>query len=322
MEMPNASRRRFLTLSFYMGEAVLLSAPIMVRAMNATRATAKPVTSVDISTYADGRKDATDAIQALIDLNAKSGEVVNIPKGVYLIDAEKGLRLHNGTKLKMDPDAKLVALPEKNANYSMIKIYGVHDVEIIGGSVIGERNHHLGNGGEWGFGIDIKGSTAVHISNIAVSDCWGDGFYVGSKSSGVTLDNVTSFNNRRQGLSITSGDGISITNSKFLSTSGTAPSAGIDLEPNKGESVSNVTIQNCEIRDNAGYGVLALIAVSGLKIIDCSIVDNGLYGVNLKSGVSGAEVVKNNIVGNKKRDIFIEAHASAIRVEGNIHSQP
>lgn len=314
MELPNASRRKFLTLSVCATGMGLVSTQILARTVSLSLANTK-----DIATYASGRKDATDAIQALIDRCSVSGAVVNIPKGVYLIDAGKGIRLRNGTRLKMDPDAMLIALPETSGNYAVIKVYGIHDARIEGGEIVGERDHHLGKGGEWGFGIDIKGSTSIYISNISVSNCWGDGFYVGGESSDITLDGVTASKNRRQGLSITSCDRILVVNSKFTLTSGTAPSAGIDVEPNKGEKVSNVSIENCEINDNAGCGILTWNDTTNLKIVGCTIENNGLDGIYLKGTVSTVDVSGNHVADNKKKDINVGPQAATVKINGKVY---
>ena len=38
---------------------------------------------------------------------------------------------------------------------------------------------HTGNTGEWGHGIAVFGSTNVTIENVDISQCWGDGIYLG-----------------------------------------------------------------------------------------------------------------------------------------------
>jgi hypothetical protein len=101
--------------------------------------------------------------------------------------------------------------------------------------------------------ITIVGVTSRHM--------WGDGFYLAGGED-IALCSVVAEHNRRQGLSIIRGNRILVTDSTFRDTRGTAPSAGIDLEPNKPhERITNVRIENSKFINNAGGGVM----ISGKK---------------------------------------------------------
>lgn len=274
--------------------------------------------------YADGRIDSTKAIQSLVDAASRGSGLVNLPGGDYLIDANQGIYLSNGTRLVLDPSTRLIASPQRNGNYGIIKIFGVHDASVSGGAIVGERHRHLGKDGEWGMGIDIKGSSSIRISNITISNCWGDGVYIGGwkgvPSTDVTLDNVSSLGNRRQGLSITSGHRILVANSRFIGTSGTAPQAGIDLEPNKGESVSNVTIRNCVASNNAGPGIMTLNCASNVRITGCKIQQNASSEIYLGGIVNAVHVSGNLISGNRKEDVVVGSTVTDFKIENNTHA--
>jgi len=62
--------------------------------------------------------------------------------------------------------------------------------------------------------------------------------------------------NHRQGISVISVDGLTIRNSKFINTIGTAPQAGIDFEPNSaGQRLTNCVVEDSIFVNNEGDGV-------------------------------------------------------------------
>ena len=205
----------------------------------------------------DGRADDTAAIQAAIDEVAGTGGTVLIPSGTYLIDAvgKKRLALGSDMTLELSGDAVLKAIPNDSRKYALLSISGVSNVTVVGGTLEGERDEHKGKSGEGGMGIRIdRGAKRITISGVTAKKMWGDGFYV-KGATDVKFCSVTADNNRRQGLSIVGADGVVVMDSVFKNTRGTRPSAGIDLEPNPGQKISSVRIQNSKFLDNAGAGI-------------------------------------------------------------------
>lgn len=86
------------------------------------------------------------------------------------------------------------------------------------------------------------------IKNFNVKDCWGDCIYVGNSSKNITIKGCKLDHGRRQGVSVTSADGVVIEDCTITNVRGTDPQAAIDLEPNQNETVDNVIIRNvyCE----------------------------------------------------------------------------
>lgn len=161
----------------------------------------------------------------------------------------------------------------------MFYLTSVTNVEIAGGKLVGDRNAHLSTSGEHGMGITIgKATDNIRVKNMTIRDCWGDGIYIGSDSSGIArnvlIENVVCDNNRRQGLTITQAENVTVRNSIFKNTNGISPQSGLDIEPNTGCHVKNVTVKNCQFANNAGWGLI----ING---------DNGLYvsAVNIDSCV-------------------------------------
>lgn len=219
-------------------------------------------------------------------------EYMYLPAGVYHIDASVGgndifgkykfggIVLTDNQKLIMSPSALLVALGNNQANTRVIYAFGRDNISISGGQIVGERKIHTGSSGEWGHGIQISGCTNVTIENVDISQCWGDGIYLGfydgpnKYSSNVTITNCNLHHNRRNNLSITDASNVTVRNCQFNNASGTAPQYGIDIEPNKNRTCSNVTISDSTFKGNAG-GTIQILGqlnahVKGVTIENCT----------------------------------------------------
>lgn len=215
-----------------------------------------------------------------------------LPAGVYHIDATAGgndslgnykfggIVLTTNQKLVMSPSALLVALPNNKGNSQVINITGRDGVSVSGGQIIGERKEHKGSGGEWGHGIAVFGGTNVTIENVDISQCWGDGIYLGfydgpnTYSDTITIKNCNLHHNRRNNLSITDARNVTVKDCAFNYASGADPQYGIDIEPNKNRTCSNVTISDCSFRGNA-KGTIQILGqlnahVKGVTIENCT----------------------------------------------------
>ena len=227
----------------------------------------------------DGRTDDTKAIQRAINEVAGTGGTLFVPSGTYLIRAhgKKRLRLKSNMTLRLANKAVLKAIPNSAGHYSILRIAGVHDVTVIGGTLQGDRRQHKARWGEWGQGIIIgPDSHRITIANMTTQDMWGDGFYVAGGRD-IAFCSVNARRNRRQGLSIVSGDRILVTNSVFRDTRGTRPSAGIDLEPDKPhQTISNVRIEHSQFINNEGGGIM--IAGKKARISRVQIQNNEFDG--------------------------------------------
>ncbi len=90
----------------------------------------------------------------------------------------------------------------------------------------------------------------------------GDGIYLGSTSAHpyceeVIIHDVICRDHHRQGISVISAVNLLIEDCVLSDTDGTAPEAGIDLEPNSSnEKFVNVVVRNCRMENNSGAGIL------------------------------------------------------------------
>ncbi len=134
---------------------------------------------------------------------------------------------------------------------------------------------------------------------------WGDGIYIGGprgkESKTVDIYNAVLDNNRRNAISITSGDGVNIYNSLCANSNGNLPKGGIDIEPNSNENViDNIKIINTVAFRNPVYGiVLSLGHLVGEKpktvniTIENPIIIGSKFGItapSLKSGFRSSQV--------------------------------
>lgn len=195
--------------------------------------------------------------------NLSNADILNniyINKGEYIVSALESdneiLKVKSNTNLYIEGD--VILEPNNLGIYSIISIVKAENVFISGsGTIVGDKDSHLGTTGEWGDGIDISGSKDVVISGLTVHNCWGDCIYIGGWNGineNIVIKDFHLYNGRRQGISVTWGNNITIKDGKINDILGTEPYACIDLEPNTGCVVSNIDISN--VKMNSSKGVL------------------------------------------------------------------
>jgi polygalacturonase len=278
----------------------------------------------------NGIHDDTAAFQSAIKSLPSAGGTIYVPAGTYLIDALKSVKMRSYMHLKLDPSAKLVAKPTSSGEYTIVFAENVHDIEISGGQLIGERDHHKGTGGEGGHCIRVRGCARVTIRDIRLAKGWGDGLVVGPKprfgqryiySTDVAVANIVCSGNRRNGLSITNVLGMKVYDSEFSDTHGTKPQCGMDIEPSKDIDGSGhcdqVHIENCIFRGNAAYGINVWKNVSNLAITKCLIEKNKSCGL-VTRGLTTASFTGNTICNNYKTGLFIQIDSRNVASSGNV----
>jgi len=296
---------------------------------------------VSVKTYGakgDGVTDDTAAIQAAIEVVAGTGGTLLVPDGTYMINAilnsNKGLILRSNMTFRMSSGAVLKAITNSSPGYAILYLPRVTNVNVIGGTLEGDRSTHTGTLGESGMGITVATSQNVYIEGVTAKECWGDGFYIGGTNcTNITLCNVVADHNRRQGLSVVYADGVIVRNSTFKNTQGTLPEAGIDIEPNAGETVANMQILGCTFLNNSGGGIQNGVAIGnrGISFIRNVVIDgnvmvgNGFNAANGQTGGGGIEIsntaghrVTNNVMrDNKNWGLRMRDEADDTTVTGN-----
>jgi parallel beta-helix repeat protein len=314
--------------------------PPATRARGATRINVR-----DKGARGDGVQDDTQAFQQAINALPADGGTVEVPAGTYLIDPLQSVQLRSRMHLQLAPGATLQAKGTEAGRSYVLWLRLVEDVEISGGRIVGERNSHLGIGGEWGHGIQVVGGSRVTVRDMHIADCWGDGIYVGARktdggaripSNDVVIDGVVCTGNRRQGLSIGGSRNVWVRNCEFSHTNGTAPQCGIDIEPDASDIASDVRIEHCQLHDNAAFGLQVFRHAQGVTVADCaiernrrsglvavgcsdgtftgnSIRDNGGPGLVIKGGSSNCTVARNIFAGNGGPGLALGARAKGKR---------
>jgi len=284
----------------------------------------------------DGRTDDTAAIQRAIQAVAGTGGTVLVPAGTYLVNtvasSSRGLVLGSRMTLKLADGAVLKAIPSAAQNYTIVSVASATQVAVLGGTLLGDRSRHTGGAGEWGMGLSIQNSQQVSVSGVVAMDCWGDGFYI-SGSADVTLAAVRAEHNRRNGLSVTSCAGLSVRGSVFRNSRGTAPEAGLDIEPNPGETVDRVAISGCTFADNAGSGLESGVPDSNLgrAFVTNVVIDGNTFTGNGRtpadggarmairiSNAPGTQVLRNIVRDNTGQGIYLRYNADGSLVAGNV----
>lgn len=267
----------------------------------------------DFGAKGDGVTDDTAAIRAAVeDIRDEGGTIYFSNNKTYMVDSNTTITLRSNVNIYIPENCIVKALPNDQGGYEVFKGENISNFKIYGGGTIaGERDEHTGSTGEWGFGIQLNGVNDYTISDIRITDCWGDGIYLGSSTTQVycengLIENVDSYDNRRQGASIISAKNLLIRNCIFRDTNGVAPESGIDFEPNNDlEFLENIILENVVTRNNLGQGFEfyfrnlddATSADVDIKMINCKDVgsENSFY-VRSTPAMSSIDMAVDNFI--------------------------
>ncbi|WP_343660733.1 hypothetical protein [Chryseobacterium sp.] len=281
----------------------------------------------------DGSVDYTAYIQKAIDGNNK----VIMPDFPLMTS---GIFAQSNSQIYFQKNSSLILKPTADVRYQIISLHGVENVKIYNPTLIGDRDKHLDSKGEWGFGIDIRGSRNIEIFNANISDCWGDGIVLVKTMrnirAGIAQEKLFSTENiniiggiinnvRRNGITIAGGKDVLIKNLLITNINGTNPMAGIDIEPDDSSNIlENINIENVKI-NNVNVGIDLNLPQYGNQNISKSVTisctnisvenaDSGIYIAGYKDKpnikeMTGYFKVDNFITNNvtrpfEKRDQF------------------
>lgn len=269
------------------------------------------VSVLDYGVTGDGTTD--DTVNFNKALTAAAGKILWVPDGVYRVAAGSTHTGHSGvitiftgalivpsnSHVILSPNAIIECIPTDLPNGSAFWIFEVENVIIEGGQVVGDRAAHTGVGGEGLTGTAIYGGSNILLRDTIYRDWWGDGVNINPNASNLPGQNVqlwrlTCDNNRRNGLSVICVINAYIYGCAFLNNNGTAPEAGVDVEPNPGQVCTNVKFVSCHAEGNAVYGFIAapqsstskLTDVRDLSLIGCHAVNNPTGFLIAADGIS------------------------------------
>lgn len=252
----------------------------------------------DVRRYgASPSASASTNTQALNDA-CRSTALVVIPAGTYYVDPRHmlyddgvysqatrvGVSIPSHTSI-IGYGAILQVQNTNSDSYSILASYNTSNVHIKGVKLIGDKDVNTSNPllpNDYGFGIDFRDVEDCSVEDVTSNKMWGDSFYLGiinntgTGSNRVTYRNITGISSRRQGLSITGGQNISIDGYHFDDIAGAAfgPCAGIDIEPNTTDYVNNVQILNGCVKNSnrpIQFFKVVNITIDNLQTENCVI---------------------------------------------------
>ena len=259
----------------------------------------------------DGVTDDTEAIEKCINYvtnNLKNTKkIVFSPGKNYMVNE---IYPKSGNTIDFT-GATIKKIPTIEGSYGVLSIHKQNNVTIINPTIIGDRKLHLGSDGESGHGIRIGGCKNIYVHNANISDCWGDGIYLGLPADTVN-DNINlmgeiKINNcRRQGVSV-----VYCTNS-FIDTiiaeniNGTDPQCVLDIEPNRDfESVNNLHIKNV-IGRNCANGINIILNTPDMNItIDKISLENCNKTIEIGNNPEPNKTGESDTISSKEKSITI-----------------
>jgi hypothetical protein len=300
------------------------STPASTNNSSTGSSTAGVLTDTSFGVKGDGKTNDRAALQAAID--GSVGQILLIT-GQSRIDM-KGLDVRNKSHIRFAPGASIKLLSYNAEVYQMIRIWDVDGVIIENAYLDGSKELNASKTGEWGMGISINGATNLTIESPTTINCWGDGIYLDNSCSGsnaysknITINNHHAIGCRRQGMSIGSVSGLTLNSPIWENIGGTAPGAGLDIEPDNNLTVlENITINNPTSKNCAGPGIqiwLSSFASNVRKTVNVAItnhVDTGskvcafsVQALPRGSNVTGAITSTNPVWGRSLSSAYIFA---------------
>ena len=308
-------RRKIIILSFIFIIIVLLVIALSTNVINIQQINENIRKSlygepIDLNTgiinneYFNISSDGTNPIDTTKGLNkaleyAKNNNIryIKFQKGVYLING--AIKIYSNTEIDLN-SSEIMLQENDKTGYTILGILNMENVTIKNGKITGDKEKHnyTGNSAhEWGMGINIAGSDNVDLENLEISEMTGDGIYITSgknNSNLIKVQNCILKENRRQGISIISGEQIEICNNEIYKIEGTSPQAGIDLEANyETQKIDQIDIYN----NNIYYSGSNTAVILHSQIYNVKIRENMIYGnINVNETKEKTEIFNNQLI--------------------------
>lgn len=251
-----------------------------------------------------GNVDYTKQLQKAISEN----RYVIMPNFTVLIN-DKGLDIPSNRVIVFQDQSKLKMKPSNKTNFAAMNLRAVSNVLLFSPTIEGERHQHLSSKGEWGMGISVLSSRNIQIINAHITDNWGDGIYLGqtgpNTNRNITINHGLIDGNRRNGISVITARGLTISNLIISNTHGTNPAAGIDFEPNNSTQIlQDIRVENIFTFNNFNQGIFICLNEYNNSSNPIDIVIRNHYTLGSPTGIG--------VMANKK-----PAHKS-VKINGRI----
>ena len=237
--------------------------------------------------------------------------------GISAAGPSTGIICRDNLTVAFVKGTKIQAITGNTDEYFIFRAVAVDNVAIINPHIIGDRATNTSPTGEKGHLIFVYQSSNVKVIGIhqgILKDAFGDGLYIGGDTTECTdcfVSGILCDNNRRQGLSITAAKNLTVRDSAFNNTNGTAPEFGIDVEPNNSDvKLQNILFDGCSAGLNAGanFGVLALNQDSSVDVTFSNCVGFGLSGFLVKdcSGTGSINFIGCDTHGATRQSLLVD----------------
>ncbi len=274
-------------------------------------------TSVNASTFGWNATNATAAFVNAIK-SANDTIIIDLQASDWMIGPTNFDTLKNKTII-FENGVNLVARPGAFSYIyaTLMTFYEANNIKIIGyGATFKmQKSEYIAlNNSEHRHCIQLTSCSNIEIYGLKLMDSGGDGIIISNYTGvayqryceNVFLKDLWCDNNYRQGISIGSAQHLRVENCWFTNTSGTAPQAGVDIEPNYTfERLIDIVFEKCRFTGNAGGGILiAPISIDSttlpmdITFNNCYVANNGVnrYQISTYGYASGARgnVIFNN----------------------------
>ena len=291
-----------------------LTGRLVVAAALAVGAVAHPCVGRDgaalASCFGFNATDATDTLHAAFASGATHLTVDSVRGQPWLV---RPLHLANVSGLHVELAAGVTILAARDQFHGLddclLRLANVSDVKISGqrGSQLRMRRDDYAvpsrgsctscrpyRKAEWRMGIWLDATARnVVLEKLHVTESGGDGLFVYGAVN-TTVQDCVFDKHYRQGMSIISADGLLVERSTFSDTNGTAPAAGIDIEPDRpGMYMRAVVLRDVTACNNSGGGFMINAGQLNSSTADISITVTNMT-VN---GSAGVGIAVGNVVG-------------------------
>lgn len=275
----------------------------------------------------DGVTDDTLFIQKAID----TADIINFQEKTYLITVQEKvlsrpsekscLFLKNNLILNLNSATLKINNPENYTYTCLLRAGSVKNIKIYNGKLIGDRDTNPGSiPGQHGHGVRILEAQDIVISDMVIINMFGDGISIDSNyavlknySSNITIKNCIIDNIRRNGITISTAENVTVDNNIISNVNGTAPEACIDIETNS----KDYPARNIKFTNNT----LSVTSKEKLGFCIGSYTENVIVSNNILEGGtlihrSKDIVINDNII--KNGDTLAIRNSNNVNVESNI----
>ncbi|SDF31025.1 right-handed parallel beta-helix repeat-containing protein [Cellulophaga baltica] len=145
--------------------------------------------------------------------------------------------------------------------------------------------------------LSILGGQNVKVNGLNIDGSGGDGIYIAryntTNSKNITIKDVISKKNARDGISVISADGLYISNSEFNESYKGILGCGVNFEPNTtSDTLKDIIFKNCKFIKNYYSGIqISTLHLNGSSAtLDITIEDSYISNNSYLNSVGAAEI--------------------------------